>query len=759
MKKFTLLLEELSSYEKEYLRKKLGGSRYNSKNKHKNMFDSYQDKTNPDRITLPLETNDLNDKVDSQIKFHLKTNGWDVHNYHAGLVSRQSIDRDGNDKLEIRKIGKVLQQTGGDKVIHSQPRDRLIKGSDGQPLVGSDGRYKSERVPQSLLDYYNADPVRSSVKAEHNIVISRDLDDIGGMTSGRDWANDSCMRLPKSKENEGGGYHHHIKNDLQNHTLVAYATKRGDDELEDPVGRVLIKKYSTMLPNGKSHDIYRPEKGTYGDLPDGFTDHVEEIMKKHYPAKPDMNYHLSQGLYNDGRLDIQPIKTGLHKFPYGATNYNSRGELHDYVDENGVHQPAINEPYRKEYYKNGKLHRDDDEPAKTEIGGDIKILAHYKNGELHRDGDLPAKYVTGSDAINDEYYYGGMLHRANNKPSVLIKNRDGDTIEKYHYAGLLHRTDGAAVTVKNKDSSLVEHRIFGKLTSPDANTPARHAINYRNNGAVENSEIYTDSKGDVHRDGDLPALVSNKKHFDGAETTVEQYYKNGLLHRQNGQPAYIKHDKPKYGGETIEKQWSENGHPIESESIPFREFTKKGKLIKQEFNHNNPDKPTEIDYDTNEQTSIFGNRKAGKISETKSDDGEHQYEIYKNKKDLIRTEGDNPIFQYSARSGNPNQTIFRDPNDDIHLIRHGLGYGYKISEAGKIHQYRIDNESILGNHKNSAKHFHNAKKILFTEQPNLKYTLNHQMEAVKQDLIDAKVPQHHIDMIDEIHRRLNLNPT
>ncbi len=137
-----------------------------------------------------VKTNNLNDKVDSQIKFHLKSHGWDIHNYHAGLASRQSTDREGNDKLEVRKIGKVLQQTGGDKVYHTQLRDRLIKGSDGRPLVGDDGRYKSEQVKQSLSDFYNSDQIRDSSKSEHNIVISSDLDDIGGMTSGRDWEDD-----------------------------------------------------------------------------------------------------------------------------------------------------------------------------------------------------------------------------------------------------------------------------------------------------------------------------------------------------------------------------------------------------------------------------------------------------------------------------------------------------------------------------------------------------------------------------------------
>ena len=150
MNLYQTLLEELNDFQFHYLRNELGGSKYNPEKSHPEMFNSY-DKVHQNRIVLPLETSNLNDKVDTQVKIHLLKNGWNIHNYHAGLASKPTIDREGNTKLEIKKIGKVLQQTGGDKVLHTQPRDRLIKGGDGKPVIGIDGRMKSERVPQSLL--------------------------------------------------------------------------------------------------------------------------------------------------------------------------------------------------------------------------------------------------------------------------------------------------------------------------------------------------------------------------------------------------------------------------------------------------------------------------------------------------------------------------------------------------------------------------------------------------------------------------------
>lgn len=118
MNLYQILVEALDEYEQQYLRNDLEGKNYDPDKSHQKMFDSYPNKPNPHRITLPLETNDLNDSVNPHIKLHLKKHGWDIHNYHDGLVSRTTKDRDGKDKLEIRKIGKVLQQTGGDKIIH-----------------------------------------------------------------------------------------------------------------------------------------------------------------------------------------------------------------------------------------------------------------------------------------------------------------------------------------------------------------------------------------------------------------------------------------------------------------------------------------------------------------------------------------------------------------------------------------------------------------------------------------------------------------
>lgn len=100
--------------------------------------------------------------------------------------------------------------------------------------------------------------------------------------------------------------------------------------------------------------------------------------------------------------------------------------LHSFDD-----QPARINRYA-EYYKNGKLHRDKDQPA---IVIDIDHREWWKHGNLHRDGDEPAViHSSGSK----EWYKNGNLHRDGDEPAIIHssgtkeywkhgkRHRDGD---------------------------------------------------------------------------------------------------------------------------------------------------------------------------------------------------------------------------------------------------------------------------------------------------------------------------------------------
>lgn len=87
--------------------------------------------------------------------------------------------------------------------------------------------------------------------------------------------------------------------------------------------------------------------------------------------------------------------------------------------------------YEKKWYKNGKLHRDNDLPAIIRArGGQV----WYNHGNIHCKDDLPAII----DADGDQYWYkNGKLHREDDKPSVIHSNGD----QQWYKHGNLHRDD------------------------------------------------------------------------------------------------------------------------------------------------------------------------------------------------------------------------------------------------------------------------------------------------------------------------------
>lgn len=63
--------------------------------------------------------------------------------------------------------------------------------------------------------------------------------------------------------------------------------------------------------------------------------------------------------------------------------------------------------------KNGKLGRENDLPAYTDVDGKQKW---HINGKLGRDNDLPAVIDNGMQ----RWYVNGELHRDNNKPDFTL---------------------------------------------------------------------------------------------------------------------------------------------------------------------------------------------------------------------------------------------------------------------------------------------------------------------------------------------------
>jgi hypothetical protein len=137
----------------------------------------------------------------------------------------------------------------------------------------------------------------------------------------------------------------------------------------------------------------------------------------------------------------------------------------------------------KEWYKNGKHHRDDDQPAVIRCPGKKwNETEWYKNGIRHRDGDQPA-YIS---STTKEWYKNGVLHRDDDKPAIVTNEAHNQCRWDEH--------GNTTVTATGCDEQSW----------------------YKN--------------GKLHREGDQPAIISKFK---------QVWYKNGVLHRDGDQPALI----------------------------------------------------------------------------------------------------------------------------------------------------------------------------------------------------------------------------
>ena len=140
---------------------------------------------------------------------------------------------------------------------------------------------------KNLLQQYNQDPVRlqgQMTKKKKIIVMSTANYDIAGMTQGRSWEKDSCMRLD-SAYGQGGTYVHC---DILFGTIVVYLINEDDKNIENPLGRTLVKPYINV--SGPKRDVY------YATDP------------KEYGGQTGFN-----SLINDMFIDLQEGKIGKFK--------------------------------------------------------------------------------------------------------------------------------------------------------------------------------------------------------------------------------------------------------------------------------------------------------------------------------------------------------------------------------------------------------------------------------------------------------------
>lgn len=158
------------------------------------------------------------------------------------------------------------------------------------------------------------------------------------------------------------------------------------------------------------------------------------------------------------------------------------------------------------WMKFGKIHRGGDLPAIITPNGSKYWV---KRGLQHRDGDLPAVIIPDNSLFI--WMKNGRIHRDNDRPAI-----ECSLFKKWFTRGVLHRDIRPAVINKTG----YEWYQHGKLNSIGG-CPSIIKIS---------GSMMWHKKGLLHRDGDKPAIISDKR---------MEWFQNGKRHRDGCLPAII----------------------------------------------------------------------------------------------------------------------------------------------------------------------------------------------------------------------------
>ena len=140
--------------------------------------------------------------------------------------------------------------------------------------------------------------VKSTVSNNLMVVISKDPNDIGKMSTDRNWT--SCMNLgkPDGRKND-------VYAEVKDGGIIAYLTQKEDKNIEDPLARLLIRRYE----NEDGVSIAMPEEKVYGETRDdtSFKNTVQKWIDSKQGSIPKGSYEIRGMPYVDSLQETMLI--------------------------------------------------------------------------------------------------------------------------------------------------------------------------------------------------------------------------------------------------------------------------------------------------------------------------------------------------------------------------------------------------------------------------------------------------------------------
>ena len=192
-------------------------------------------------------------------------------------------------RLAVRKAGFKITNYLAKKCVKLSDKEQKNEFNIGKVI---------SKDPVAKAAFDNDPQLQNSSHSEFTMVVSCHPYDIIGMSTGRSWDRESCMRLQDYRDDHSDGVNKHfMEKDVAEGTLVAYVVRSADTNIEKPLGRCLLKPF---VDETGDNILYRRETRIYGNPVPGFSETINRFLRKLNAGIPAGTYHMKKGLYNDG---------------------------------------------------------------------------------------------------------------------------------------------------------------------------------------------------------------------------------------------------------------------------------------------------------------------------------------------------------------------------------------------------------------------------------------------------------------------------
>jgi hypothetical protein len=344
-----------------------------------------------------------------------------------------------------QEVRDILFDNGYDIVSYKGNRATKFGENRNHTSIGK----LLNRFSPELRTKYDLDKDKVDDNSEYIIVISRHPYDIIGMTTNRQW--NSCMNVIIGQNRR------YLIHDVKEGTLVSYIIKRDDTNINQPIGRMLIKPFKS----NSNKIMLGTESKVYGKDVVGFKDTVDSWLKEKQGSVDD-DYRLIPTLYPDGRTMM------------------SNDQYLEYIAKKYDYYRVIEKDYIlvKKDYLTGIV----DSKAKVIIpvkyerftimhNGIIVCDENSKWGILNKDGSviLPLEYNSVDSVVDreglfreDNAYDNFYLVRKNNKSAILNISNPNDAVYYDRIRQHNHHDDPRHDT--NTVLSFMDNSMYGILS-------------------------------------------------------------------------------------------------------------------------------------------------------------------------------------------------------------------------------------------------------------------------------------------------------